>query len=375
MSHADYRTKKRKLGHGGADHLDTSKPSATFTPDQGGRDWTISVAIPGSIIADHRTMDQRMTSPGRIARALAVFSIDEVVIYNDMPSPSHSAPDAQTSSSSSSFYRTQRPSHARPRPGQRQDDSDSSFTADVDPCHFLAHVLSYLEAPPFMRKTLFPIHPNLRLAGLLPSLDMPHHPNPIDAAIPYREGVTLDRPPPSAGAACLVDIGAKAPVSLPDAIPPNTRVTLHFPSGSFEQGPAEAVHPAAPREEGGYYWGYAVRRAASLSAVFEESPYEGGYDVSIGTSERGESVSRAFPRHDRKLPFKHLLIVFGGPRGIEFATANDPQLADMGVGAASTRELFDHWIDVLPNQGSRTIRTDEAVFIALTALRRLWDLS
>lgn len=319
-----------------------------------------------------------MTSPGRIARALAVFSVDEVVIYNDMPSPSPSS-DAQTSSSSS-FYRNQnqRSSHPRPRPGQQQrhDDTDSSFTADVDPCHFLAHVLSYLEAPPFMRKTLFPIHPNLRLAGLLPSLDMPHHPNPIDGAIPYREGVTLDRPPPAGSdAACLVDIGAKAPVPLPDDIPPNTRVTLHFPSGSFEHGPAEAVHPAAPREDGGYYWGYAVRRAASLSAVFEESPFDGGYDVSIGTSERGDSVSRAFPRHDRTLPFKHLLIVFGGPRGIEYAAANDPQLSEMGVGGSSTRELFDHWIDVLPNQGSRTIRTDEAVFIALTALRRLWDLS
>ncbi|ROT41091.1 deoxyribose-phosphate aldolase 2 [Sodiomyces alkalinus F11] len=389
MSHSDYRTKKRKLGHNGAaDDVNTSKPSARFNPSQGGRDWTISVAIPGSIVADHRTLDQRMTSPGRIARALAVFSVDEVVVYNDMPSPSHSS-DLQTSASS--FYRTQRPSHQghqghhpRQRPGQRHQNNndsdagaDSSFTADVDPCHFLAHLLSYLEAPPFMRKTLFPIHPNLRLAGLLPSLDMPHHPNPIDTAIPYREGVTLDRPPPAtdSDAACLVDMGAKSPVSLPDAIPPNTRVTLRFPSGSFEHGPAEAVHPATPREEGGYYWGYAVRRASSLSAVFEESPFEGGYDVSIGTSERGDSVSRAFPRHDRALPFKHLLIVFGGPRGIEFAAANDPQLSELGVGGGATRELFDHWIDVLPNQGSRTIRTDEAVFIALTALRRLWDLS
>lgn len=251
-------------------------------------------------------------------------------------------------------------------------DAEASYTADVDPCHFLTHLLSYLEAPPFMRKTLFPIHPNLRLAGMLPSLDMPHHPNPIDVALPYREGVTVDGMPPS-GKGTLVEIGARTPIAVDADIPPRTRTTIHLPDG--EQGPAESVHPAAPREDGGYYWGYSVRRAASLSAVFEESPHEGGYDVSIGTSERGTPVSRAFPDARKTLPFKHLLVVFGGPKGIEFAAANDPQLAEMGITPNKARELFDYWVNVLPNQGSRTVRTDEAVYIALMGMRRLWDQS
>ena len=67
-----------------------------------------------------------------------------------------------------------------------------------------------------------------------------------------------------------------------------------------------------------------------------------------------------------------VLLVFGGPRGLEYAAMNDPELSEMGIGSGKTRELFDHWINVLPFQGSRTIRTDEAVFIALTDLRRLW---
>lgn len=101
-----------------------------------------------------------MASPGRIARALAVFSVDEVVIYDD------SSPDSRP------------PAVDRDR-----------YTGDTDPCHYISHVLNYLETPPFMRKALFPLHPNLRLAGLLPGLDMPHHPHK-DEWLPYREGFT-----------------------------------------------------------------------------------------------------------------------------------------------------------------------------------------
>lgn len=164
----------------------------------------------------------------------------------------------------------------------------------------------------------------------------------------------------------------RRPVTISDDIPPDTRVTLQFPEQSFNN--PEPVHPATPRTEAGYYWGFSIRNASSLSAVFTESQYEGGYDVSIGTSERGTPASRTFPSH-KKPKFNHLLIVFGGPRGLEYAAMNDGELGGMGISGGRTRELFDHWVNVLPNQGSRTIRTDEAVFIALTSLRGLWDES
>lgn len=170
----------------------------------------------------------------------------------------------------------------------------------------------------------------------------------------------------------MVDVGLKGPVTITDDIPPNTRVTLQFPEQSLNN--PEPVHPQAPRTEAGYYWGYSIRNASSLSAVFTESQFEGGYDMSIGTSERGTSASKAFPSF-KKPKFDHLLIVFGGPRGLEYAAMNDQELGGMGISGGRTKELFDHWVNVLPNQGSRTIRTDEAVFIALTGLRRLWDES
>lgn len=166
-----------------------------------------------------------------------------------------------------------------------------------------------------------------------------------------------------------MDVGLEKPITITDEIPPNTRLTLHYPSESSDPTP---VHPAAPRTEGGYYWGFTLRRASSLSAVFTESPHEDGYDVSVGTSERGQPVPRAFP--PGRIPdFKHLLIVFGGPKGIEYAAGNDEQLGPMLEQGTKTRELFDYWVNVLPGQGSRTIRTDEAVFIGLTAMGCLFE--
>jgi len=166
----------------------------------------------------------------------------------------------------------------------------------------------------------------------------------------------------------LVDVGLRQPVSIDDKIPPNTRVTLQI----SEDNTAEPVNPATPRVEAGYYWGYNVRNASSLSAVLTESPFEGGYDISIGTSERGIPASQAFPSIGT-VNFSHLIIFFGGPRGLEFAAMNDSDLSEMGIGGGRTKELFDHWVNILPNQGSRGINTDEAVFIALTELRRLWE--
>ena len=347
---------KRKFdANGEADGPDTSKPTARFKPIEGGREWTVSVAIPGSILdkcdlsaslplnlSNGRsaiTGEQHMVSPSRIGRALAVFNVDEVVIYDDTPKQSRAA-------------------NVDPK----------SYTADVDHCHFLAHVLSYLETPPFMRKALFPLHPNLRYVGQSHSLDMPHHPHPNEW-IPYREGVTIEsgRKAPSG---TLVDIGLKEPVQIEAKIPPKTRVTLKFEEGTRTK--AEPIHPTAPRTEGGYYWGYSVRRAETLSAVFTESPYDNGYDASIGTSERGKSITRAFPP-SKKLDFEHLLIVFGGPKGLEYASSNDEELVASSASGHRVKDLFDHWLNVLPGQGSRTIRTDEAVFIALSRLVGLWE--
>lgn len=84
---------------------------------------------------------------------------------------------------------------------------------------------------------------------------------------------------------------------------------------------------------------------------------QGGYDLLVGTSERG-SVAEA-PKF--RLPqFQHLLIAFGGPKGLEDAAARDPAL--QGRQAA---QQFGMYVNTCPQQGSRTIRTEEAILVSL----------
>lgn len=209
------------------------------------------------------------------------------------------------------------------------------------------------------------MHPNLRTAGTLPSLDMPHHLR-ANEWCEYREGVTVDEPSPSGS---KVDVGLPQRYTIPGVrIPARTRVTLHLNEQSTE---AEAVAPTAPKEDAGYYWGYVVRRCGSLSAVFTECPYDGGYDVSFGLSERGEPIEKVLGSGEMQRP-EHMLVVLGGVAGLEVAAKADPELEAKGIGGGNVRELFDYWVNVLPGQGSRTIRTEEAVWLGLMGLRDLF---
>jgi methyltransferase len=209
------------------------------------------------------------------------------------------------------------------------------------------------------------MHPDLRHAALLKSMDLPHHLR-ADDRLPFREGVTIPFPTAKKGMkGTLVDVGMGQVLLPNDNIKPYTRVTLDMSlvtdkSTSGYLTNAKLAAPTDPTTQQGYYWGYNTRQASSLSAVITESPYENGYDFVIGTSERGvpltQTLLSSLPR------FSHLLIVLGGQCGIEAAADNDSALPLEG---RNVSELFDWWINCVPGQGSRTIRTEEAIWIVL----------
>lgn len=193
---------------------------------------------------------------------------------------------------------------------------------------------------------------------------MPHHLRSSEWC-DYREGISGY----SAAEGTYVDVGLNEHRLVEGVeIPPNTRITVKLSQNSTS---AEAVSPSEPREVAGYYWGYTVRNCDSLSAVLTECPFDGGYDVSIGTSERGKPLSEVLSDDGETPKFQHLLLVLGGVAGLETAAVNDPELSKMGIGKTNVGELFDHWVNVLPGQGSRTIRTEEAVWLSLMGTRRL----
>ena len=98
------------------------------------------------------------------------------------------------------------------------------------------------------------------------------------------------------------------------------------------------VSPAAPREDNGMYWGYTTRFANSIHEVFDGCPFDGGYDLKIGTSERGD---KSVEQNSFRLPtYEHTLIVFGGVAGIEECVDADESIKLPG---SQSKKLFDMW--------------------------------
>ncbi|KAG8373047.1 hypothetical protein BUALT_Bualt12G0130200 [Buddleja alternifolia] len=289
---------------------------------------TVTLAIPGSIINNAQSLELATRLAGQVARAATIFRIDEVVVFDSKSTSEDDSTEIM------------------------ENDSGENETG----APFLMRILRYLETPQYLRKSLFPKHNSLRFVGLLPPLDAPHHLRKHEWAS-YREGITRDNSN-GGSVGTLVDVGLTKNVMIDQVLEPGRRVTVAMGTNrNLDAGPLRKIVPSTrPREEG-MYWGYKVRYASNISSVFKKCPYQGGYDHRIGTSEHGSVISSSeliLP------PFRHLLIAFGGLAGLEECVEEDENLKGQNV-----RDLFDFYLNTCPHQGSRTIRTEEAIFISL----------
>ncbi|PZC86583.1 putative methyltransferase C9orf114 [Helicoverpa armigera] len=296
---------------------------------------TVSIAVPGSILENAQSAELRTYLAGQIARAACVFCVDEVIVYDDI------GDKINTKKS-------------------KLEDGDGVVVARKS-CVQLARILQYLECPQYLRKHFFPLHKDLEFAGLLNPLDAPHHLR-MSNDFQFREGITMNKKT-KPGRGSQVNVGLLQDISTDKLLNPGIRVTVKMlptqEGGKKLKG--KIVSLTTPRAETGVYWGYTVRIANNLSQVFTQSPYKDGYDLTIGTSDKGSPIDEL---PDRDVKYNHALIVFGGLHGIEAALESDEQLK-----AEEANLLFNHYINVLPTQGSRTIRTEEAVLITLAGLR------
>ena len=312
---------------------------------------TVSMAIPGSILRGAQTRELRSYLVGQIARAAAVHEIDEIIVFVDSAYEA-AAPDL-----------------------------------DKTPSVICCRLLQYLECPSYLRKALFPVHPDLALAGLLPSLDTPHHMRREDISL-YREGVVVENKLSATG--CYVNVGLSSEAYIARPIKPGVRLTVELDdpecgtesktvgntipmrgaqASSKSTPTGEAIAPTTPRAKHGLYWGYQTRLAKTFSEIFTDCPYKGGYDLLIGHSTNGrpiDEVNGELYSQQAVSGRKHILVVFGGNVGIENCVDSDETLATPGRDAES---LFDYWVNLCPTRGSKTVRTEELVFAGLGSLR------
>ncbi|KAF7407820.1 hypothetical protein HZH66_002357 [Vespula vulgaris] len=296
---------------------------------------TITIAIPGSILDNAQSAELRTYLAGQIARAACIYKVDEIVVFDDK---------GVITESEKKKVRT-----------------DEVLGETRICCLQLVRILQYLECPQYLRKHFFPIHKDLQYAGVLNPLDAPHHLRQQDISL-YREGVVSNKPV-KAGKGSQVNIGLLNEIRVDKVLMPGLRVTVKIPSD--QENPKKMkgiiVSPTEPRSETGIYWGYNVKLAKNLSEVFKNCSYKEGYDLTIGTSDKGTSIDDISPK---SLKYDHALIVFGGLSGLEAALEVDPDLPD-----EDPSSVFHKYLNICPQQGSRTIRTEEALLLSLAELR------
>jgi len=253
---------------------------------------------------------------GLIGRALAIFRVDEIIIYPDIPS---------------------------------QDQTRDASLIEA--------ILSYMETPQYMRRLLFKIRPELRYVGILPPLRTPHHPTQNrkgDLKIgEYREGVVVS----SGKRGIRIDIGVETPVFVPNVqVKTNSRVTVRI----REKG-KQLIGELADPDEIQIYWGYKVNVSKfSLSHLLKDRRY----DLVIATSRRGDPIMKIAEKLlDRWKRSRRVLIAFGSPtQGLQEIVRQE------GI---KLENVVHFIVNTVPNQGVKTVRTEEALYATLAILNTL----
>eukprot|EP01060_Flectonema_neradi_P036730 TRINITY_DN7156_c0_g1_i1.p1 TRINITY_DN7156_c0_g1~~TRINITY_DN7156_c0_g1_i1.p1 ORF type:complete len:312 (+),score=59.42 TRINITY_DN7156_c0_g1_i1:84-1019(+) len=290
----------------------------------------LAVAIPSSILDTQHKPILKTYLVGQISRALAVFRVSEIVIFNEVAAWEPKEDELFSS--------------------QKQWQSNTAF---------IARNLLLTECPQWLRIAMFPLHNDTRDCGALPPLMLPSH--PLSTERPkYREAVVVaDEQKPDDAQSHFVNCGLSQPVKLDQELPLGIRVTVKMNESDYEsEQPTGEPVSVSEAKASGTYWGYSVRTAGSLSAAIGVDRY----DLVVGTSERGVDCSSPSLRIPK--PHYRPLLVLGGPKGLEECIANDPAISN-----CYPEDVFHTWVNALPNQGSKTIRTEEALIMCLSRLQ------
>lgn len=274
----------------------------------------LSIAIPTSFIDVYQNKAQKTQQIGRIARALAIFQVDEIILYCDRKKQTKNL-------------------------------------------HFISQILEYMETPQYLRKHLFGRLPELQYVGLLPPLRTPHHPLAKKATDlkngEIREGVAFEKQRKQ-----VVDVGVETPLPLLQSQPVQSsrRITVQIrrnKSGKLITIPYSFHQPKQ-------YWGYSVTSVDSSLGEFLTNTTK--YRLTIATSRKAapleDQVSQIRTQWQKQ---NRLLLLFGSHKE---GLPEILQRENLNMAA-----IANHSVNLVFNQGTATIRTEEAVLIGLTAFR------
>ena len=263
----------------------------------------LSIFIPNSFLSESKDLKIRTYKVGILGRALAIFQADNVVIYND--------------------------------------NHDKNEDGDLDG-DFIAEVLSYMNTPQYLRKKAFPIRPELKHVGILPPLRTPHHPvnNQPDVG-DYRQGFTVKRNKKGT----FVDIGMDKLAFCKEQL----SVKRIFDFKITKIAKKEVI--VTPDKPDDVYWGYNVM---SSNKSLKNSLKLIKPDLVVETTRYGDYIDSIFGELKHKVDeCKSIAILFGGPYSSIAEDVSNPNW-----------DLYK--INTILNQGTETVRTEEAVVATLS---------
>ena len=271
------------------------------------RPQRLSVALPASFTRDIPHLREKTSRAGIVARALAIFRVDEAIIYADAKGYSE-------------------------KEGR-----------------LLQKLLSYQETPQYMRRALFARDPELQFAGILPPLRLPSHPS-IDKP---RIGMVREAVAVRAGDTSAVDAGFSSLVTVRSKLKPLDRVTVSLTrlEPSIE---GNLVDP----DRLPIYWGFRVTRTDSTLGRLMRGEKR---DLTISTSRKGRAIREILQGLTSKWKSsQRTLILFGSPdEGV-------PEI--LNKEGVEVEKACDFNLNMIPNQGVETVRTEEALFATLSIL-------
>jgi predicted SPOUT superfamily RNA methylase MTH1 len=269
----------------------------------------LSVFIPDSVVSEDKTLRDKTLKLGYIARACSIFKVEKIYIYTD---------------------------------------ENGAFEKDF---RLIKLILGYIETPQYLRRSLFPKTELLKEAGILPPLRTPPHKPYIPMASlkvgEVREGVILRK-----GGSLFVDIGLDSPIRYVGSGSDGERVTI-----VLQQVQPSQICKRALSDDIKEYWGYKVVRVGPIGKVLK-----GGFTgLKLITSRRGDPINGVFREliEDMRKAI-NISLVFGSPKKGLYDILREENL--------TPKEVGDYVINFIPNQGTATVRSEEAIISSLSII-------
>ena len=284
----------------------------------------LTLLIPSSVVREAGDKREATRKLGYVARAAAVFRADRLLVFPD-------------------------------REGERRWGEK-----------FVRVVLQYAATPPHLKDELWGKREELQFAGVLPPLHVSSQTTADSSESAVSQGIVTEV---GSEGRVRVTCGLQHPISL--TVPPSMatptegeRVTVRI--SSREPVRARLVDEPTP--------GFDVATVNLSAALADASGRR------IATSRHGQPLSIA--RLGELRPAGDgLTVAFGAPgRGLPAILGIPPEAlsAEWTAEASTPHGLddayvdsdpgFDRWLNTIPNQGSDTVRTEEAMFASLACL-------